>query len=131
MSRCFAKKVLSDVLRVQKKIREDMDTADIWPSITFTCDGNPDTRPSTLQPDVQLINIDKYTKLAKIASDFRRFHEPYNLHEIDAVQAYLSRALAERGSGSVDAMYRKSRESLLLPNSSALIQVAVSKGSIR
>ena len=80
-------------------------------SITFTCDGNPDYRPSTMDPDVQLINVDKYAKLARIAADYRRFHEPYNLHEIDAVQSYLARALTERGSGSLDAMYRKSCKS--------------------
>lgn len=60
-----------------------------------------------------LINVDKYNKLARIAMDFRRFQAPYNLHEIDAVQGYLVRALAERGSGSVEAMYRKSCEYLI------------------
>ncbi|KAI9635192.1 uncharacterized protein MKK02DRAFT_43873 [Dioszegia hungarica] len=80
----------------------------ILTDITFTCDGNPNLRPSLLQEGLMLINVDKYVKLGKIASDFRRYQEPFNFHEIEAVQAYLRRALAERGSGSLDALYRKS-----------------------
>jgi son of sevenless-like protein len=86
-------------------------------------------RPSLLQDGLMLINVDKYVKLGKIAADFRRYQEvcittagqpwviadklqPFNFHEIEAVQTYLRRALAERGSGSLDALYRKSREFL-------------------
>jgi son of sevenless-like protein len=79
-------------------------------SITFTMDGNPDTRPSSLVPDVQLINQDKYNKLGKIAVEFERYQRPFNLHELEAVQTFLKRTLAERGSNSVDALYRKSCE---------------------
>jgi hypothetical protein len=99
------------------------------PSITFTSDGNPDNRPSVLAPDMSLINQDKYNKLGKIAMDFARYQEvstrpschrtdieshplqPFNFHELEAVQNFLRRVLAERGSGSLDALYRKSRES--------------------
>lgn len=44
-------------------------------SITFTFDGNPDTRQSTLAPDLSLVNHDKYAKLGKIAVEFKRYQE--------------------------------------------------------
>lgn len=89
-------------------------------SITFTSDGNPDTRTSSLAPDMSLINQDKYTKLGKIAIDFRRYQTPFNFHELEAVQSFLRRVLADRGSTSLDALYRKSRT----PSSAALVSHA-------
>ncbi|WVQ77084.1 hypothetical protein IAR50_006767 [Cryptococcus sp. DSM 104548] len=80
----------------------------ILTDITFTSDGNPSTRASNMAADVQLINFDKYAKLGKIAIDFRRYQEPYNFHEVEAVQIFLNNVLTERGSGSIDALYRKS-----------------------
>ncbi|WWD09507.1 hypothetical protein V865_007631 [Kwoniella europaea PYCC6329] len=80
----------------------------ILTDITFTSDGNPSTRPSVLEPDIILINQDKYNKLGRIAIDFKRYQEPFNFHELEAVQTFLKRVLTERGSGSVDALYRKS-----------------------
>ncbi|OCF31123.1 hypothetical protein I316_07255 [Kwoniella heveanensis BCC8398] len=80
----------------------------ILTDITFTADGNPNTRPSVLAPEINLINQDKYNKLGRIAMDFKRYQEPFNFHEIAAVQNFLRRVLTERGSGSVDALYRKS-----------------------
>ncbi|EIW72489.1 hypothetical protein TREMEDRAFT_25574 [Tremella mesenterica DSM 1558] len=82
----------------------------ILTDITFTSEGNPDTRPSVLEPDLTLINHDKYAKLGKIAIDFKRYQEPFNFHELPAVQTFLRRVLAERGSSSLDALYRKSCE---------------------
>lgn len=82
----------------------------ILTDITFTSDGNQNFRPSTVDPDVKLINYDKYIKLARIASDFERYQTPYNLAAVSDVQAWLERVLAEKGSGSVDALYRKSRK---------------------
>ncbi|KLT39067.1 ras GEF [Cutaneotrichosporon oleaginosum] len=80
----------------------------ILSDITFTQDGNPNTRPSTISPDIQLINQDKFVKLGRIAADFKRYQTPFDLKELDVVQRYLTRVLAERGSGSLDALYRKS-----------------------
>lgn len=80
----------------------------ILSDITFTQDGNPNHRPSTLSPDIQLINQDKFTKLGRIAADFKRYQMPFELKELEVVQAYITRVLAERGSGSLDALYRKS-----------------------
>nr|XP_019014811.1 uncharacterized protein I206_00897 [Kwoniella pini CBS 10737]OCF53592.1 hypothetical protein I206_00897 [Kwoniella pini CBS 10737] len=80
----------------------------ILTDITFTSDGNPSTRPSVLEPEIVLINQDKYNKLGRIAMDFKRYQEPFNFHELEAVQTFLKRVLTERGSGSVDALYRKS-----------------------
>jgi len=78
--------------------------------VTFTSDGNPDTRPSTLAPDLQLINQDKFARLGRIAIDFGRYQQPFNLHELEIVQSFLKRTLEEQGSTSLDALYRKSRE---------------------
>ena len=98
-------------------------------SITFTSEGNTDTRPSVLAPDVQLINQDKYAKLGKIAIEFRKYQEvscllcrldlfsclqPFNFHELEAVQMFLRKVLAERGSNSLDALYRKSCELIMI-----------------
>lgn len=65
-------------------------------------------RPSTLSPELQLINQDKFTKLGRIAADFKRYQMPFELKELEPVQAFITRVLAERGSGSLDALYRKS-----------------------
>ncbi len=80
----------------------------ILSDITFTQDGNPNKRPSTISPDIQLINQDKFAKLGRIAADFKRYQTPFDFKELDVVQRYLKRVLAERGSGSLDALYRKS-----------------------
>ncbi|GMK54214.1 hypothetical protein CspeluHIS016_0108000 [Cutaneotrichosporon spelunceum] len=80
----------------------------ILSDVTFTQDGNPNTRPSTISPDIQLINQDKFSKLGRIAADFKRYQTPFDFKEIEVVQRYLTRVLAERGSGSLDALYRKS-----------------------
>ncbi|EAL17455.1 hypothetical protein CNBM1480 [Cryptococcus deneoformans B-3501A] len=80
----------------------------ILTDITFTSDGNPTTRPSNSAPDLMLINYDKFAKLGKIAIEFRRYQEPFNFHELEAVQTFLHTVLTERGSGSIDALYRKS-----------------------
>ncbi|KIR78781.1 guanyl nucleotide exchange factor Sql2 [Cryptococcus gattii EJB2] len=80
----------------------------ILTDITFTSDGNPSTRPSNSAPDLMLINYDKFAKLGKIAIEFRRYQEPFNFHELEAVQTFLHTVLTERGSGSIDALYRKS-----------------------
>ncbi len=47
----------------------------MYVSITFTSEGNPDTRPSVLAPELTLINHDKYAKLGRTAMDFRRYQE--------------------------------------------------------
>lgn len=81
----------------------------ILTDITFTSDGNQNYRPSVVDPEVKLINFDKYIKLGRIASEFERFQTPYNFAVVADVQTWLERVLAEKGSGSVDALYRKSR----------------------
>lgn len=80
----------------------------ILTDITFTQEGNPNTRPSTLSPELQLINTDKYAKLGRIASEFKNYQRTFEFREIECVQTFLQRALTERGSGSLDALYRKS-----------------------
>ncbi|KAL1410412.1 Ras guanine nucleotide exchange factor bud5 [Vanrija albida] len=80
----------------------------ILSDITFTQDGNPNSRPSTLSPELQLVNQDKFAKLGRIAIDFRKYQVPFDLKELEPVQAFLKRVLTERGSGSLEALYRKS-----------------------
>lgn len=80
----------------------------ILTDITFTQEGNPNTRPSTLSPELQLINTDKYAKLGRIAAEFKNYQRSFEYREIECVQTFLQRALTERGSGSLDALYRKS-----------------------
>ncbi|WVN89053.1 uncharacterized protein L203_104269 [Cryptococcus depauperatus CBS 7841] len=80
----------------------------ILTDITFIFDGNSNTRPSSTTSDINLINYDKYAKLGKIAMEFKRYQEPFNIQELQAVQAFLHNVLTERGSGSIDALYRKS-----------------------
>lgn len=87
------------------------DLAYTVPSITFTAEGNPSTRPSPLNSNLQLINFDRYVKLSRIVNEFSRYQQPFNLAILQDVQNWLTAVLAEKGSGSVDALYRKSRES--------------------
>jgi len=79
-------------------------------SITFTAEGNPSTRPSPMDPNIKLINFDRQVKLAKIVTDFARYQQPFNLAILQDVQNWLTGVLAEKGSASIDALYRKSRE---------------------
>jgi son of sevenless-like protein len=55
--------------------------------LTFTQDGNPDTRGN------DLINFDKHYKTSRIIVEFQRFQLPYTLHSIPDIQDYLARTL--------------------------------------
>ncbi|GJJ15542.1 hypothetical protein Clacol_009820 [Clathrus columnatus] len=58
--------------------------------ITFCREGNQSYRVSPRDPTRNLINFNKYHKLARIVQDMQRFQVPYNLREISEVQHYLS-----------------------------------------
>jgi son of sevenless-like protein len=64
---------------------------------------------------MKLINFDKYVKLGRIVTEFSRFQQPFNLAILPDVQNWLTNVLAEKGSSSIDALYRKSREYSFLP----------------
>jgi len=80
-------------------------------SVVFTAEGNPATRPSPMDSSLKLINFDRQVKLAKIVTGFTRYQQTFNLAILQDVQNWLTSVLAEKGSGSVDALYRKSRKS--------------------
>ena len=63
-----------------------------------------------MDSSLKLINFDRQVKLAKIVTEFTRYQQPFNLAILQDVQNWLTSVLAEKGSGSVDALYRKSRE---------------------
>ncbi|KZT60289.1 ras GEF [Calocera cornea HHB12733] len=77
--------------------------------ITFCNGGNPSHRPSPVRSDVQLINFNKYRKLARIVSDMQRFQKAYNLLEISEAQRFLQSVLQEsRTSEDHKDLYRRS-----------------------
>lgn len=57
--------------------------------ITFCYDGNPSHRTSPLDPNLRLINFDRYQRIAKIVGDLQRFQQPYNLVEVPEIQSFL------------------------------------------
>ncbi|KZO96966.1 ras GEF [Calocera viscosa TUFC12733] len=77
--------------------------------ITFCNGGNPSHRPSPVRADVQLINFNKYRKLARIVADMQRFQKAYNLLEISEAQRFLQSVLQEsRTSEDHKDLYRRS-----------------------
>jgi son of sevenless-like protein len=65
-----------------------------------------------MDPNTKLINFDRQVKLAKVVTEFTRYQQPYNLAILQDVQNWLTNVLAEKGSGSLDALYRRSRKSV-------------------
>ncbi|KAH8930025.1 ras GEF [Atractiella rhizophila] len=77
--------------------------------LTFCHEGNPNFRPSPIEPGLKLINFDKYQKMSKIISDVQRFQVPYDLLEVKEVQQWISSHLNGLASGGdVGELYRRS-----------------------
>ncbi|CED84085.1 Ras1 guanine nucleotide exchange factor [Phaffia rhodozyma] len=76
--------------------------------LTFCQDGNPDTRPSPQAPEKMLINLAKYQGVWRIVSGVQKFQVPYTLVEVPEIQTFLVKVLAEKGSVSLNGLYRKS-----------------------
>jgi len=77
--------------------------------LTFCRDGHPSHRPHPSVPGKQLINFNKYYKLARIVQDMQRFQTPYTLKEISEVQQYLSFVLKNtKSEGDLQDLYRRS-----------------------
>jgi hypothetical protein len=55
--------------------------------MTFIDDGNPDCR--TAPNGNQLINFNKYCKMAKILNEIHHFQIPYKLIEVEEIQRYI------------------------------------------
>jgi len=92
--------------------------------VTFCREGNPSTRKSPTNADKQLLNFNKYHKLARIVQgsclppgihtfsepllDMQRFQVPYNLKEIPEVQEYLSAAFEHsKKQSDLQDLYRR------------------------
>ncbi|TRM64090.1 ras guanine nucleotide exchange factor domain-containing protein [Schizophyllum amplum] len=77
--------------------------------ITFCREGNPSHRASPTNQTKQLINFNKYHKLARIVQDMQRFQAPYNLKEIPEVHEYLTFVFQKsRRNGDLQDLYRRS-----------------------
>ncbi|KAJ6621899.1 ras guanine nucleotide exchange factor domain-containing protein [Mycena sp. CBHHK59/15] len=77
--------------------------------VTFCREGNPSHRASPMNPGKQLLNFNKYHKLARIVQDMQRFQVPYQLRAIPEVQEYLNGAFENsRHHGDLQDLYRRS-----------------------
>jgi hypothetical protein len=70
--------------------------------LTFTDDGNPDTRYG------RLINFDKYAKTARIISDLIHYQAPYEFVESIEIQEFLFQSIEERGDKDPQQLYEHS-----------------------
>ncbi|KAG8886253.1 hypothetical protein FRB97_006257 [Tulasnella sp. 331] len=78
--------------------------------LTFCREGNPNTRPSPLEPARPLINFIKYYRLARIVQDVQRFQStPYSLQPVPEIQKYLSHVIEKgKNTGDLHDLYRRS-----------------------
>ncbi|KAJ3509123.1 hypothetical protein NLJ89_g5382 [Agrocybe chaxingu] len=77
--------------------------------VTFCREGNPSHRASPVNPNLKLLNFNKYHKLARIVQDMQRFQGPYNLKAIPEVQEYLNVAFEKsKHHGDLNDLYRRS-----------------------
>ncbi|BGP35350.1 Ras guanine nucleotide exchange factor bud5 [Rhodotorula toruloides] len=77
--------------------------------LIFVFEGNRAERPSPVDSSLQLINFDRYHKMARIVGELQRFQSPYPLVEVPEIQAYLSQQLEglQRGQDA-QSLYRQS-----------------------
>ncbi|KIJ54556.1 hypothetical protein M422DRAFT_24504 [Sphaerobolus stellatus SS14] len=97
--------------------------------ITFCREGNPSYRASPRDPARQLINFNKYHKMARIVQDMQRFQVGYGLKEIGEVQGYLLGVLegvGVRNGGDLGDLYRRSL--LVEPRRAADAPISASDG---
>ncbi|BGP65911.1 Ras guanine nucleotide exchange factor bud5 [Rhodotorula toruloides] len=77
--------------------------------LIFVFEGNRAERLSPVDSSLQLINFDRYHKMARIVGELQRFQSPYPLVEVPEIQAYLSQQLEglKRGQDA-QSLYRQS-----------------------
>ncbi|KAJ3520296.1 hypothetical protein NMY22_g12819 [Coprinellus aureogranulatus] len=76
--------------------------------VTLCCEDSSH-RPSPRNPAKELINLDKYRKLAGIVQDMQRFQCRYNLEPVPEVQHYLTVVFeATRNHSDLQDLYRRS-----------------------
>lgn len=80
--------------------------------LTFVDHGNPATRKMNYQnTSVQVINLDKHMKTARIISDLQRFQIPYRFQEVSELQTWMQDQLIRvrsEGEKNYQNHYRRS-----------------------
>lgn len=77
--------------------------------ITFCHEGNPTHRTSPIDPNLKLINFDRYQKMSKIINDLQRFQVAYSLIEVPEIVSFVKQSLTSlKHAGSADSLYRRS-----------------------
>ncbi|EIW81023.1 ras GEF [Coniophora puteana RWD-64-598 SS2] len=77
--------------------------------VTFCREGNPSFRDSPHGTGRQLVNFNKYHKLARIVQEMQRFQVPYTLKKIPEVQDYLKLSFEKtKQHGDFEDLYQRS-----------------------
>ncbi|KAG0659619.1 hypothetical protein C6P46_005110, partial [Rhodotorula mucilaginosa] len=77
--------------------------------LIFVYEGNRAERVSPADPDLSLINFDRYHKMARVVGELQRFQSPYALVEVPELQAYLAQELDTLKIGQdAQSLYRQS-----------------------
>ncbi|ETN39017.1 uncharacterized protein HMPREF1541_07059 [Cyphellophora europaea CBS 101466] len=83
--------------------------------LTFVDHGNPATRQLNNQnTSVQVINLDKHMKTARIISDLQRFQIPYRFQEVSELQTWMQDQLIKVRSNGEKNYQNHYRRSLIL-----------------
>lgn len=84
--------------------------------LNFIEDGNPNTRQMRRDScSAQVINFDKHMKTTRIVEDIQRFQLPYNLTEVNELQAWLrEQLLAVQGREQAEIVKDLYQRSLIL-----------------
>ena len=77
--------------------------------LIFIHEGNPDTRQlQTGKEPIEVVNMDKHIKTAKVVVGLQHFQLPYCLTEVPELQEWLQSQLEHTGSGNEKQHYRRS-----------------------
>ncbi|GAA5863604.1 hypothetical protein JCM3774_006545 [Rhodotorula dairenensis] len=77
--------------------------------LIFVYEGNRAERVSPADPDLLLINFDRYQKMARVVGELQRFQSPYALVEVPELQSYLAYELDSLKIGQdAQSLYRQS-----------------------
>ncbi|RMZ88679.1 hypothetical protein DV736_g4102, partial [Chaetothyriales sp. CBS 134916] len=83
--------------------------------LTFVDHGNPAKRQLSQESgSIEVINLDKHTKTAKIISDLQRFQIPYRLTEVSELQTWMQDQLIRVRSAGEKNFQNHYRRSLIL-----------------
>lgn len=83
--------------------------------LTFVDHGNQATRQLNYQnTSIQVINLDKHMKTARLISDLQRFQIPYRLQEVSELQTWMQDQLIRVRSNGEQSYQNQYRRSLVL-----------------